>query len=99
MRSQLSVTDQKGGTAPPAGVRHGAVTAVVCTALAAVVAAMSSLNVALPSIASATHASQTQLSWIIDAYSLVFAALLLPAGALGDRFGRPRAPPTALVIF
>ena len=62
--------------------RHGAITAVVCLALAAVVAAMSSLNVALPDIARSTHASQTQLSWIIDAYSLVFAALLLPAGAL-----------------
>jgi MFS family permease len=62
-----------------------------CIALAAVVAAMSSLNVAIPSIARATHASQTQLAWIIDAYSLVFAALLLPAGALGDRFGGPVA--------
>jgi hypothetical protein len=40
--------------------RHGAITAVVCIALAAVVAAMSSLNVALPDIARSTHASQTQ---------------------------------------
>jgi EmrB/QacA subfamily drug resistance transporter len=84
-------------TAAP--VRHGAVTAVVCLALAAVVAAMSSLNVALPDIARSTHASQTQLSWIIDAYSLVFAALLLPAGALGDRYGRRRALLTGLAIF
>ncbi|HTC68253.1 MAG TPA: MFS transporter, partial [Acidothermaceae bacterium] len=60
------------------------VTAVVCVALAAVVAAMASLNVALPSIARSTHASQTQLEWVIDAYSLVFASLLLPAGAIGD---------------
>jgi EmrB/QacA subfamily drug resistance transporter len=82
-----------------APVRHGAVTAVVCLALAAVVAAMSSLNVALPDIARSTHASQTQLSWIIDAYSLVFAALLLPAGAIGDRYGRRRALLTGLVIF
>ena len=72
-------------------VRTGAVTAVVCLALAAVVAAMSSLNVALPDIARATHATQTQLAWIIDAYSLVFASLLLPAGAIGDRYGRRRA--------
>src|ERR1700726_4351901 len=77
---------------PPAGTfRTGAVTAVVCVALAAVVAAMSSLNVALPSIARAIHASQTQLAWIIDAYSLVFASLLLPAGAIGDRYGRRRS--------
>jgi EmrB/QacA subfamily drug resistance transporter len=79
--------------------RHGAITAVVCVALAAVVAAMSSLNVALPDIARSTHASQTELSWIIDAYSLVFAALLLPAGALGDRCGRRRALLAGLAIF
>jgi EmrB/QacA subfamily drug resistance transporter len=85
--------------APGRAVRHGAITVVVCIALAAVVAAMSSLNVAIPSIARATHTSQTQLSWIIDAYSLVFAALLLPAGALGDRFGRRRALLTGLTIF
>ncbi|MFY9927721.1 MAG: MFS transporter [Streptosporangiaceae bacterium] len=86
-------------TTPKPAVRHGAVTAVVCIALAAVVAAMSSLNVAIPSIARSTHASQTELAWIIDAYSLVFAALLLPAGALGDRFGRRRALLAGLTIF
>jgi EmrB/QacA subfamily drug resistance transporter len=91
--------------APPgAGVttstnRHGAITAVVCLALASVVSAMASLNVALPSIARATHASQTQLEWIIDAYSLIFAALLLPAGAIGDKFGRRRTLIVGLAIF
>ena len=80
-------------------VRAGAVTAVVCLALAAVVAAMSSLNVALPGIARATHATQTQLAWVIDAYSLVFASLLLPAGAIGDRYGRRRALIAGLFIF
>src|ERR1700724_4235581 len=84
----------------PAGtLRTGATTAIVCVALAAVVAAMSSLNVALPGIARATHASQTQLAWIIDVYSLVFASLLLPAGAIGDRFGRRRALIAGLSIF
>ena len=72
----------------PGKARHGAITAVVCLALAAVVSAVASLNVALPDIARSTHASLTQLEWVIDAYSLVFAALLLPAGALGDRYGR-----------
>ena len=86
-------------TANPRAVRPAAVTAVTCLALAAVVAAMSSLNVALPGIARATHASQTQLAWIIDAYSLVFASLLLPAGAIGDRFGRRRALIAGLSIF
>src|SRR6516164_4611341 len=80
-------------------VRPGVVTAVVCLALATVVAAMSSLNVALPDVARATHATQTQLAWVIDAYSLVFASLLLPAGAIGDRYGRRRALIAGLSIF
>ncbi len=76
-----------------------AVTVVVCIALGAVAAAMASLNVALPGLARSTQASQTQLEWIIDAYSLIFAALLLPAGALGDRYGRRRALIAGLAIF
>ncbi len=79
--------------------RHGLITGVVCLALAAVVAAMASLNVALPDIARDTRASQTELVWVIDAYSLAFAALLLPAGGIGDRFGRRVALIAGLVIF
>jgi EmrB/QacA subfamily drug resistance transporter len=78
---------------------HRAVLAVTCLALATVVAAVASLNVALPSIARDTHASQTQLSWVIDAYALSFAALLLLGGAIGDRYGRRRALLTGLAIF
>src|SRR5215467_11516201 len=68
--------------------RRGAVLRVMCLALMMVVAAVASLNVALPGIARDTGATQTQLQWIVDAYALTFAALLLPAGAIGDRFGR-----------
>jgi EmrB/QacA subfamily drug resistance transporter len=78
---------------------HGVVTAVVCLALAAVVAAMASLNVALPEIARDTHASQTDLVWVIDAYSLAFASLLLIGGGFGDRYGRRRALVVGLLIF
>jgi EmrB/QacA subfamily drug resistance transporter len=80
-------------------VNHNLVTAVVCVALAAVVAAMASLNVALPSIARSTGASQTQLEWVIDAYSLMFASLLLLSGAIGDKFGRRRTLVLGLAIF
>ena len=90
MRRILSKTPTSG---------HGVITAVVCLALAAVVAAMASLNVAMPDIARDTHATQTQLLWVIDAYSLAFAALLLPGGALGDRYGRRAALIAGLVIF
>ncbi len=83
----------------PGKAGHGAITAVVCLALAAVVSAVASLNVALPDIARSTHASLTQLEWVIDAYSLVFAALLLPAGALGDRYGRRVTLLIGLAIF
>src|SRR6059058_839265 len=68
--------------------RRAAVLRVMCLALMMVVAAVASLNVALPGIARDTGASQAQLQWIVDAYALAFAALLLPAGAIGDRFGR-----------
>ena len=75
------------------------VTAVVCIALGAVSAAMASLNVAIPDLVRSTHASQTQLEWIIDAYLLVFSVLLLPAGALGDRYGRRKALIVGLIVF
>jgi DHA2 family multidrug resistance protein-like MFS transporter len=49
------------------------------------------LNVALPTLATSLDAGQSQLQWIVDAYTLVFAGLLLTAGSIGDRFGRRRA--------
>ena len=67
------------------------VTAVVCIALGAVSAAMASLNVAIPDLVRSTHASQTQLEWIIDAYLLVFSGPAAPGRSLGDRYGRRRA--------
>jgi EmrB/QacA subfamily drug resistance transporter len=79
--------------------RRGAVLAVMCLALMMVVAAVASLNVALPDLARETGATQSQLQWIIDAYALVFAGLLLPAGALGDRFGRKGVLLAGLVVF
>jgi EmrB/QacA subfamily drug resistance transporter len=72
---------------------------MMCFALATVVSAVSSLNVALPDLARDTGATPTELQWIVDAYALVFAGLLLPAGALGDRLGRRRVLLTGLAIF
>jgi EmrB/QacA subfamily drug resistance transporter len=75
------------------------VLAVVGLALMAVVSAVSGLNIALPSLARQTGASQTDLTWIVDAYTVVFAGLLLFAGALGDRFGRKLLLVVGLVVF
>jgi EmrB/QacA subfamily drug resistance transporter len=76
-----------------------AVLAVMCLALMMVVAAVASLNVALPDLARGTHATQSELQWIVDAYTLVFAGLLLPAGALGDRYGRKGILLIGFVVF
>src|ERR1700691_470305 len=48
------------------------------------------VNVALPALTRELHATTTQLQWVVDAYNLVFAALLLTFGSLSDRFGRKR---------
>nr|WP_267885137.1 MFS transporter [Streptomyces rimosus] len=75
-------------------------------ALAALVASMlvlgfdtTILNVALPTMAAQLGADSGQQQWIADAYLVVFAALMLPAGLLGDRFGRRRMLITGLAVF
>ena len=72
---------------------------IMCLSLVMVVMAVAGLNVALPSMQRDLDATASALQWIIDSYALVFAALLLPAGALGDRFGRKQALMLGLVIF
>jgi EmrB/QacA subfamily drug resistance transporter len=79
--------------------RTGPVLAVVSLALMTVVSAVSGLNVALPDLARETGATQTQITWIVDSYTVVFAGLLLFAGALGDRFGRRGLLLGGLAIF
>ena len=57
------------------------------------------LSLALPTIAATTRATTGDLQWIADSYALVIAALILPAGLLGDRYGRKRVLLAALVLF
>ena len=71
----------------------------MCTALVAVVASVSGLNVAQQDLAVDLGASQSTLLWIINGYTLALAALLLPIGAIGDRWGRKRVLVTGLVVF
>jgi len=57
------------------------------------------VNVALPALVRELGATTTQLQWVVDAYNLVFAALLLTFGSLSDRFGRKRMLLAGLVVF
>ena len=78
--------------------RNG-ILATMCLALVAVVASVSGLNVALNDLSVALGASSSQVLWIVNAYTLVMAALLLPIGELGDRFGRRRMLLAGLAVF
>jgi len=79
--------------------RRSFVLAAMCLALVLVVAGVTMLTNALPSIAADLGLSQTQQTWVVDAYALPFAAFLLIAGALGDRFGRRGALIAGTVLF
>lgn len=68
-------------------------------ALMAVVSSVSGLNVAQPQLAMSFDASQGQVLWIINTYTLTLAALLLPLGAAGDRLGRKPVLISGLIVF
>src|SRR5437763_16889922 len=57
------------------------------------------VNVALPTLVRELHATNSQLQWIVDAYNLVFAALLLACGSLSHRFGRKGMLLAGLAVF
>ena len=87
------------GIDPAVYHRRWLILGTLCISLVMIVVAVSSLNVAIPRIQESLGASGTELQWIVDAYALVFAGVLLPAGALGDRFGRKGALQFGLVVF
>ncbi|MYW04653.1 MFS transporter [Streptomyces sp. SID3343] len=84
---------------PQGHPRRWAALLVLSSTLVAVTLDNSVLNTALPSLAEGLHASTADLQWITDAYTLVFAALLLLAGSLGARFGARRALLGGLAVF
>jgi EmrB/QacA subfamily drug resistance transporter len=86
-------------TAVEADPRRWAILAVLCLSVFLVVVDNTIVNVALPTFARELEASTSQLQWIVDAYSLVFAGLLLAAGSLGDRVGRKGTMQVGLVLF
>lgn len=85
---------------PPSGWRAWGSLATVTLAVTVIVMDGSIVNVALPTLARTLRgASNSHLQWIVDAYILVFAALLLTAGNAADRFGRRRVMVAGLVTF
>ena len=70
------------------GQRRWLVLAVLCVSLLVVSLDNTILNVALPTIVRSMNATSSDLQWIVDAYAVVFAGLLLVAGSLGDQIGR-----------
>jgi EmrB/QacA subfamily drug resistance transporter len=84
----------------PAGhPRRRQILLVLCLSLLVVVIDNTILNTALPTLARTLHAGTSGLQWIADAYTLCFAALLIPAGALGDRYGRKLSLLGGLTVF
>jgi DHA2 family multidrug resistance protein-like MFS transporter len=73
--------------------------AVLCLSLFVIVVDNTIVNVALPTLVRELGTTTSELQWVVDSYTLVFAGLLLVAGSLGDRFGRKGALTTGLVIF
>src|ERR1700710_1149690 len=82
-------------------VRPSAVATIVVTSVAAFMVALDNLVVttALPSIRDHLHSGLEGLEWTVNAYTLTFAVLLLPAAALGDRLGRRRVFLAGLLLF
>lgn len=72
---------------------------VLCMSLLVIGLDNTILNVALPTLVRDLNASNSQLQWIVDSYTLVFAGLLLTTGSLSDRFGRRSALGLGLAIF
>lgn len=79
--------------------RTGGVLFSMCLSLVLVVASVSALNLALPELAVGLGASNTDLTWIADGYTVALAALVLPLGALGDRIGRRNVLVGGTVVF
>jgi EmrB/QacA subfamily drug resistance transporter len=83
----------------PAPSRRWLALAVLCLSLFIVTLDNTVLNVALPTLVRDLGATSSQLQWIVDAYVIVFAGLILVSGSLADRFGRKRTFIVGLILF
>ena len=84
---------------PHVHARRWLILATLCISLVIIALDNTILNVAIPKMIDDLHATNSEIQWILDAYVLVFAGLLLTTGSLSDRYGRKGALQTGLVIF
>ena len=84
---------------PKVHARRWLILATLCISLLIITLDNTILNVAIPSMIEDLHASNSDIQWILDAYVLVFAGLLLTTGSLSDRYGRKGALQTGLLVF
>ncbi|HEU5426540.1 MAG TPA: MFS transporter [Actinocrinis sp.] len=95
-----SLAQRPAAAAGPVRARHrGVVLGVLCVSLLIVTLDNTILNIALPALVRALHASDAQLQWIVDAYAVVFGGLLLAAGSVSDRIGRKKVFLAGLLLF
>jgi DHA2 family multidrug resistance protein-like MFS transporter len=97
--SAPAITVDTVDTAAPPDRRRWLVLGVLCASVLVVVLDGTIVNVALPTLATELGASTSQLQWIVDAYVLVFAGLLMAAGSFGDRIGRKWVLMGGLALF
>ncbi|SDR36123.1 MFS transporter, DHA2 family, methylenomycin A resistance protein [Paraburkholderia fungorum] len=86
-------------TNPPASPALGLVLATVSVGFVVTQLDVTIVNIALPGIGANLHADVAGLQWVVDAYTLAFAVLMLSAGALGDRFGARRMYAAGIALF
>ncbi|HEY4332953.1 MAG TPA: MFS transporter, partial [Ilumatobacteraceae bacterium] len=84
---------------PVVHARRWWILAVLCVSLLVIVMDNTILNVAIPSLIRELDASNSQVQWIIDSYTIVFAGLLLTTGSMSDRFGRKGALQAGILLF
>src|SRR3954465_1154029 len=99
MAMDVSEQSDRGAHDAPPRMRPALVLSVVLVAALAINVETTIVNVALPTLNSALGASTRGLQWIVDAYNLAFAALVLAGGTVGDKFGRRGTLIAGLTLF
>ncbi|MFI0940715.1 MFS transporter [Streptomyces sp. NPDC021020] len=96
----MSSSAPSSSSAPPhADPRRWLALVALCLSMLVLSFDTTILNVALPTMADEIGATTGDMQWIVDSYTVVFAAAMLPAGLLGDRFGRRRMLIAGLAVF